>query len=153
MATIIEISPDYKITSSLVDAVKLREDNQLDTLYMQAPMEKELTDTTFLTTVSQGYPEFFQMGNLYVNRERIQSIRELNHVYYILTTYGYLFEVGTIPYTLDAMLAFSGQGSGGGGGSGGPSLGEWDLSITSSGAPNTPGYSSNCQVVGGESDE
>lgn len=149
MASIITISPEYKITSALLDAIKLREDNQVDTLYMQVPMDKELDDISFLTAVSQGYPEFFQMGNLYINRERIQSIRELNNVYYILTTYGYLFEVGMIPYTIEEMLAFSGSSGSGGGGGGGPSLGEWDMSITSSGTVNLPGASKNGQVVNG----
>lgn len=143
--TTIAISPTYKVTTSQIDAVKLREENQLDTIYMQEPMEKELTSTSFLTTVSEGYPAFFQMGNLYVNRERIQSIRSLNNVYYILTTFGYIFEVGTLPYTIDEMLSFVGASSGGGGGSGGaPSLGSWDASITSGGgSANVPVASFN----------
>lgn len=135
---IIEISPEYKVATAQVDAIRLREDNQLDTLYMLDTIEKNLTDISFLTVVSEGYPEFFQIGNLYVNRTRIQGIRELNNVYFILTTFGYLFEVGSIPYTIDEMLAFSGAGTGGPPGPGGPSLEEWDASIVSSGTVNIP---------------
>lgn len=121
--TIVTITDNNKLNSAQVAAIAVR--TGIHEIY---PIEEPsffsvIENDDFLTTESEGYTDFFQFGNLFINRSAIRGIKIVGDVITVFVGIHSFDVSGDLPYTIDEMLSFSGA-SGGGGGS---TLGSWDM--------------------------
>lgn len=117
--TIVTITANNKLNSAQVAAIAVR--TGIHEIY---PIEEPsffsvIDDDSFLTAESEGYTDFFQFGNLYINRSAIRGIKTVGDVTTVFVGIHSFDVSGDLPYTIDEMLSFSGgTGSGGVDGSG-----------------------------------